>query len=73
MTASSNRGCSESPSGAFEQSLATLVRDSFAKGTEIEGAWEITSPSDLVPDWRIVIEKTNGATPPDNGGDFVDE
>ncbi|WP_254840779.1 hypothetical protein [Natronomonas marina] len=73
MTASSNSGCSESPSEAFEQTLATLLRDSFARGTEVEGTWEITSPSDLVPDWRVVVEKTTGSVPPDNGGDFVDE
>lgn len=72
MTISSNDGCSDSPTEAFERALATLVRDSFAMGTEIEGTWEIASPSDLVPDWRIVIEKTNGAATPDNGG-FVDE
>jgi len=73
MTASPNGGCSESPSEAFERALATLLRDTFASGTEIEGTWEITSPSDLVPDWQIVIEKTNGAAPPDNGGEFIDE
>jgi len=69
----SNGGHSDSSSETFEQALATLLRDSFAAGTEIEDVWEITSSSDLVPDWRVVIEKTNGAVPPDNGGDFVDE
>jgi hypothetical protein len=73
MTTPSNGGRSESPSEAFERALATLLRDAFARGTEIEGTWEITSPSELVPDWRIAIEKTNGAAPPDNGGEFIDE
>jgi hypothetical protein len=73
MTTSSNDGYSDSPSEAFERALATLLRDSFAEGAEIEATWEITSPSDLVPDWRVVIEKTNGAALPDNGGEFVDE
>ena len=73
MTISSNRGGSESQSEAFEREIATLLRDSFAGGTEIEGAWEITSSSDLVPDWRVVIEKTKDAVPRDNNDDFVDE
>ena len=68
-----NDGYSDASSDPFEPALATLLRDSFAAGTEIEGTWEITSPSDLVPDWRVVIEKTSGAVPPENGGDFVDE
>lgn len=69
----SDDGHSDPPSETFEQALATLLRDSFAKGREIEDTWQITSSSDLVPDWRVVIEKTSGAAPPDNGGDFVDE
>ncbi len=68
-----NDGYSDSSSEIFERALATLLRDSFAEGTEIEGTWVINSPSGLVPDWRVVIEKTSGAVPPDNGGDFVDE
>jgi hypothetical protein len=71
MTTSNDR-YSDSSSETFERALATLLRDSFAEGTEIEDTWELTSPSDLVPDWRVVIEKTSGAVPPD-GGDFVDE
>jgi len=73
MTASSNGGPSEASAEAFERALATLLRDSFATGAEIEGTWEISCPSDLVPEWRVVIEKTSGADPPDDGGDFVDE
>jgi hypothetical protein len=73
MTTSSNGGCSESSPETFERALATLLRESFARGTEIEGTWEVTSRSDLVPNWRIVIEKTSTTPPPDNGGDFVDE
>lgn len=73
MTTSSNGGYSESQSRTFERALATLLRESFAKGIEIEGTWEVTSPSDLVPDWRICIEKTSSAAPPDHDGDFVDE
>lgn len=69
----SNDGNSDSSSETFERALATLLRDSFAEGTEIEDTWEITSPSDLVPDWRVVIEKTSGAVLPENGGDFVDQ
>jgi len=73
MTTSSNGSGSESQSETFERGLATLLHESFAGGTEIEGTWEVTSSSDLVPDWRIDIEKTSSAVPPDNGGDFVDE
>jgi hypothetical protein len=49
------------------------MRDFFPGGDEIEDTWEITSPLDLVADWRVVIEKTSGAVPPENGGDFADE
>ncbi|RJX47780.1 hypothetical protein [Halonotius pteroides] len=73
MTTSSNDRYSESPTEAFERALATLLREFFANGTEIEGGWEVTSPSELVPDWRVDIEKTSGVVPPDNGGDFIDE
>ncbi len=69
----SNGGHSDSSSKTFERALANLLRDSFAAGTDIEDIWEITSPSNLVPDWRVVIEKTSDAVPPDNGGDFIDE
>jgi hypothetical protein len=69
----SNDGNSDSSPETFERALATLLRDSFAEGTEVEDTWEITSPSDLVPDWRVVIEKTSGAVLPENGGDFVDQ
>jgi len=72
MTTSSNDGRSERSSEAFERALATLLRDSFASGTEIEGKWEVTSHSGLVPDWEVIIKKTCDAAPPDNGG-FIDE
>lgn len=51
----------------------TLLRDSFAEGTDIEGTWEISSSSELVPDWRVVIEKTSSAAPPEVSDDFLDE
>ena len=73
MTTSSNGGYSESSPEPFEQALATLLRDSFAKGTEIEGTWEIASPLDVVPDWQVVIKQVNGAVPPDGGDSFIDE
>lgn len=72
MTTSSNGDRSESPSETFEQALAALLRDSFAAGTEIEGTWEVTASSDIVPDWQVVIEKTSGAVPPDGGDEFID-
>jgi len=68
-----NDGNSDASPETFERALATLLRDSFAGGTEIEDTWDITSPSDLVPDWRVRIEKTSGVASPDNGSDFVDE
>ena len=72
MTTTSNDERSEPSSEAFERELATLLRDSFANGTEIEGKWDITSHSELVPDWQVVIEKNCGAALPDIGG-FLDE
>jgi hypothetical protein len=73
MTAISNGSSEDASSESFEHALATLLRNSFAGGIEIEGTWELTSPSDLVPDWQVVIEKTSDATPPETGSDFLDE
>ena len=68
MKTSSDGGDSET----FEQALAALLRDSFAAGTEIEGTWEVTASSDIVPDWQVVIRKTSGAVPPDGRDEFID-
>jgi hypothetical protein len=73
MTTSSNGGYSESNAETFEQALATLLRDSFAEGVEIEGTWEIVSQLDVIPDWQVVIEKTSGAVAPDGNHGFIDE
>ena len=69
MKTSSDGGDSET----FEQALAALLRESFAAGTEIEGTWDITAASDIVPDWQVVVTKTSDAVPPDGGDEFVDE
>jgi hypothetical protein len=60
-------------SEAFEQALAALLRDSFAAGTEIEGTWELTASSGIVPDWQVEIRKTSDVAPPDGEDEFVDE
>jgi hypothetical protein len=73
VTTSSHGGPTESSPEDFKQALATLLRDSFAEGAEIEGTWDIASPLDVVPDWRVVIEETSGAAPPDNEKGFIDE
>jgi hypothetical protein len=73
MTTSSHGGPAESSTEEFRQALATLLRDSFAEGAEIEGTWDIASPLDVVPDWRVVIEETSSAAPPDNDNGFIDE
>jgi len=73
MTTSSHGGSTGSSPENFNQALATLLRDSFAEGVQIEGTWDIASPLDVVPDWRVVIEQTSGAVPPDNDKDFIDE
>jgi len=73
MTTSSSGGPTESSPENFNQALATLLRGSFAEGVEIEGTWDIASPLDVVPDWRVVIEETSGAVPPDNDRGFIDE
>jgi len=71
MTTSSHGGPAEPSTEEFRQALAALLRDSFAEGAEIEGTWDIASPLDVVPDWRVVIDETSSAVPPDNG--FIDE
>lgn len=73
MTASSPDSVSRTETETFEHSLTLLVREAFAQGADIEGTWEVASRSDLVPNWRIVIEKTSTADLPSDGSTFVDE
>lgn len=61
------------PAVDFEAALRTLVLDSFAEGATVEGTWELTSPSAVVPSWRVTIEKTDRAVLPDNESAFLDE
>lgn len=73
MTASSDDSASRNATETFERSLSTLVMGAFARGATIEGTWEIASRSDLVPNWRVSIEKTSTADPPTEDGTFLDE
>lgn len=73
MTASSHDPASGTATETFERALTTLVLESFATGAAIEGTWEISPESDLVPDWRVRIEKTSTADLPADGGAFLDE
>lgn len=73
MTASSHDSPPYRDTEHFEHSLSTLVVEAFARGAPIEGTWEITSGSDLVPNWRVVIEKMSTADLPTDDTTFVDE
>lgn len=61
------------PTVDFESALGTLVLESFARGAAVEGTWAIASPSTVVPDWRVTIEKTGDAEPPEDETAFLDE
>lgn len=73
MTTSSQDPTAGTATESFERALATLVIESFARGADVEGTWEITPGSNLVPNWRVVVEKTSAAELPTDGGVFVDE
>ncbi len=73
MTTPSHDPTPRTATETFEQALATLVLESFANGADVEGTWEITPPSDLVPNWRVVVEKTSTADLPAVDGSFLDE
>lgn len=57
----------------FESALRALLLESFAAGTGVEGTWEIAPSSPVVPDWRVTVEKVDGAEPPSDGASFLDE
>lgn len=63
----------ETTTDDFVSALRTLVLESFARGATVQGTWEITSHSTVVPSWRITIEKIDGADPPDDESPFLDE
>lgn len=46
------------PTDDFEHALTALVLESYGRGAQIEGTWEITSTASVVPEWTITIEKT---------------
>lgn len=72
MAPQSDGNPAESSTDDFVSALRTLVLESFARGATVQGTWEITSRSTVVPDWRITIEKTERADPPENES-FLDE
>lgn len=57
----------------FEGALRALVLESFAAGARVEGRWDLSTSSSVVPEWRVTIEKTGGATPPTDDAVFLDE
>jgi len=61
-----------SPTEEFESALQTLVLESFAAGVTVSGTWDVACHSEVVPNWRITIEKTDRSTLPDNEV-FLDE
>lgn len=73
MTPSSNADSDATATDRFEAALRTIVLESFARGAAIQGTWEVTPPSSVVPDWRITIEKIDAADPPRDGATFLDE
>lgn len=73
MTPKSDANTAGSSTDDFESALQTLVLESFARGATVQGTWEVTSHSSVVPTWRITIEKTDGADPPADGSRFLDE
>jgi len=73
MTSRSNANPTDAPTDNFESALKTVILGSFAEGVAIEGMWEVTPPSSVVPNWRITIEKTDNADTPKDESTFLDE
>lgn len=73
MTTNPDQTPTETPTADFEAALRTLVLESFAQGAAIQGTWEITPSASVVPAWRVTIEKTDAAEPPQDHSVFLDE
>jgi hypothetical protein len=41
----------------FDRELRDLLLTSFAEGAEITGEKNLTTISDQLPDWRVIIER----------------
>ena len=63
----------DAPRPDFEAELQALIHASFARGAPVQGCWEVTSPSSVVPDWRVTIERLDDADLPAGGDRFLDE
>lgn len=73
MTPNANVNSDGTATDDFLSALRTLVLESFAKGIAVQGTWEITPSSSVVPSWRVTIEKIDAADPPGDEPVFLDE
>lgn len=73
MTSRSDATAGDTPGADFEAALETLIVESFAKGVAVQGTWEVTPASSVVPNWKITIEKTDDADLPQDEPRFLDE
>jgi hypothetical protein len=63
----------DSDTPPFERELEELICTAFARGTAIEGQWEITVPVSSAPDWTVIIEKRVSETDPTYEPSFLDD
>ena len=73
MTVPSTDADPDAPERDFEADLEALIHASFAQGAPVQGCWEVTSPSSVVPDWRVTIERVDDPDLPPGGDRFLDE
>lgn len=72
MTPDSNDRSGGTATDDFERALRRLVLESFACGADVQGAWDLTSASSLVPSWRVTIEKLDDVEGNPDEATFLD-
>lgn len=73
MTTDSNSANPQPSTDEFPTALQTLIHESFAAGVPVQGTYEITSSSSVVPSWQVTIEKLPDTDPKQDPATFLDE
>lgn len=73
MTNNSNSSDTQPAADDFPTALQALIHESFAAGVSVEGAYEISSASSVVPSWRVTIDKLADTDSDQEPVTFIDE
>lgn len=73
MTIDSNSSKAQPSADDFPAALQTLIYESFAAGVSVQGTYEITTSSSVVPSWQVTIEKLGETDSEQDPATFLDE